>query len=259
MGQRKETVHVFSVASGHLYERFLSIMMQSVVDRTQNPVKFWLIEDFLSPSFKATLPALARTFQFEYQLVTYKWPEWLTAQSVKQRTIWGFKILFLDVLFPLNVDKIIFVDADQVVRADLAELVSMDLEGAVYGYTPFCDSRAEMDGFRFWKHGYWLSHLRGKPYHISALYVVDLNRFRQVAAGDILRQQYQGLAQDPNSLANLDQDLPNSLQHMLPIHSLPQEWLWCETWCDDTSLTRAKTIDLVCVVSGMREHYWLAR
>ncbi|KAJ3356467.1 hypothetical protein GGF32_001492 [Allomyces javanicus] len=243
-GLRKETVHVFSVASGHLYERFLSIMMQSVVDRTQNPVKFWLIEDFLSPSFKATLPALAREFQFEYQLVTYKWPEWLTAQSVKQRTIWGFKILFLDVLFPLNVDKIIFVDADQVVRADLAELVSMDLEGAVYGYTPFCDSRAEMDGFRFWKHGYWLSHLRGKPYHISALYVVDLKRFRQVAAGDILRQQYQGLAQDPNSLANLDQDLPNSLQHMLPIHSLPQEWLWCETWCDDTSLTRAKTIDL---------------
>lgn len=30
-----------------------------------------------------------------------------------------YKILFLDVLFPLDVDKIIFVDADQIVRADL--------------------------------------------------------------------------------------------------------------------------------------------
>lgn len=28
------------------------------------------------------------------------------------------------------------------------------------------------------------------------------------------------------------------------IKSLPQEWLWCETWCDDESKSKAKTIDL---------------
>ena len=38
--------------------------------------------------------------------VTYKWPEWLTQQTQKQRIIWGYKILFLDVLFPLNVKKV---------------------------------------------------------------------------------------------------------------------------------------------------------
>lgn len=32
---------------------------------------------------------------------------------------------------------------------------------------------------------------------------------------------------------------------MVPIFSLPQEWLWCETWCSDESLKTAKTIDLV--------------
>lgn len=42
----------------------------------------------------------------------------------------------------------------------------MDLQGAPYGYTPFCSDRTEMDGFRFWSEGYWKSHLRGKPYHI---------------------------------------------------------------------------------------------
>ena len=26
--------------------------------------------------------------------------------------------------------------------------------------------------------------------------------------------------------------------------SLPQDWLWCETWCSDASLKTAKTIDL---------------
>jgi UDP-glucose:glycoprotein glucosyltransferase len=34
------------------------------------------------------------------------------------------------------------------------------------------------------------------------------------------------------------------MQMILPIHSLPQEWLWCETWCSDESLKDAKTIDL---------------
>lgn len=39
-----------------------------------------------------------------------------------------------------------------------------------------------MDGFRFWRTGFWKDHLRGKPYHISALYVIDLARFRCASA-----------------------------------------------------------------------------
>ena len=77
-------------------------------------------------------------------------------------------------------------------------------------------------GFQFWRQGYWADHLRGRPYHISALYVVDLQVFRQQAIGDRLRAVYDSLAKDPNSLANLDQDLPNYAQHVVPIHSLPQ-------------------------------------
>jgi len=78
---------------------------------------------------------------------------------------------------------------------------------------------------------------------------VDLVRFRQVgnlfslikcqprfdhsgyqmAAGDMLRGHYQQLSADPNSLANLDQDLPNNLQRDVPIFSLPEDWLWVST------------------------------
>lgn len=75
--------------------------------------------------------------------------------------------------------------------------------------------------------------------------MVDLKKFRKIAAGDRLRGQYQGLSQDPNSLSNLDQDLPNNMIHQVSIKSLPQEWLWCETWCSDESKVNAKTIDLV--------------
>ncbi|KAG8424224.1 killer toxin resistant protein, variant 2 [Metarhizium acridum] len=237
-------INIFSVASGHLYERMLNIMMVSVMRNTKHSVKFWFIEQFLSPSFKEFIPHLAKEYGFKYEMITYKWPHWLRQQKEKQREIWGYKILFLDVLFPLSLDKVIFVDADQVVRTDMMDLVNLDLNGAPYGFTPMCDSRTEMEGFRFWKQGYWANYLRGKPYHISALYVVDLRRFRELAAGDRLRQQYHALSADPASLSNLDQDLPNHMQFQIPIHSLPQDWLWCETWCSDESLAKARTIDL---------------
>jgi hypothetical protein len=43
------------------------------------------------------------------------------------------------------------------------------------------------------------------PFTCSALYVVDLKKFRETAAGDNLRVFYETLSKDPNSLANLDQ------------------------------------------------------
>ncbi|KAI3617608.1 hypothetical protein CBS9595_003517 [Malassezia furfur] len=122
-------INVFTLASGHLYERMTYIMILSVLEHTQHSVKFWFVENFLSPSFKAFIPHLAAAYGFRYEMITFAWPQWLRAQTEKQRTIWAYKILFLDVLFPLDLDRVIFVDADQIVRADLYELVTMDLHG----------------------------------------------------------------------------------------------------------------------------------
>ena len=41
------------------------------------------------------------------------------------------------------------------------------------------------------------------------------------------------------------QDLPNNMIHQVALKSLPQEWLWCETWCSDKEKSKAKAIDLV--------------
>ena len=237
-------INIFTVASGHLYERFVYIMVSSVMAHTKHSVKFWFISNFLSPQFRQFIPHLATHLGFEYEMITFTWPHWLRQQTEKQRIIWGYKILFLDVMFPLDLEKVIFVDADQIVRTDMINLINEDLHGKVWGYTPMGDSRKEIEGFRFWKKGYWRDFLNGKPYHISALYVIDLVAFRAQATGDRLRQQYHQLSADPESLSNLDQDLPNHLQAQIPIHSLHADWLWCETWCSDESLKTAKTIDL---------------
>lgn len=62
--------------------------------------------------------------------------------------------------------------------------------------------RYNKDFNRFWNSGYWRNHLGRRPYHISALYVIDLQRFRLISAGDRLRGQYQMLSQDPNRYIN---------------------------------------------------------
>lgn len=126
---------------------------------------------------------MAQEYGFDYELITYKWPTWLHKQKEKQRIIWAYKILFLDVIFPISLEKVfsisldnfycffyilslfmhmiclniyhylqvIFVDADQIVRADMGELYDMDIKGRPLAYTPFCDNNKDMDGYRFWR------------------------------------------------------------------------------------------------------------
>lgn len=252
-GQRKSStltiksadINVFTIASGLEYEKLALIMMVSVMHHTKSTVKFWLIDDFLSPLMRSDISILAGRYHFEVEFISYKWPLWLRQQRDLKRTVWAYKILFLDVLFPSNIERVIFVDADQVARTDLKELMTLDLEGAPYGFPPMCESRDETAGLRFWRTGYWVDVLKEDlRYHISALYVVDLVRFREKTIGDRLRLHYQLLSSDPNSLANLDQDLPNNMQRNTKIYTLPQEWLWCETWCSDETKRKAKMIDL---------------
>lgn len=49
---RDENLNIFSLASGHLYERLMRIMILSIVQQTKSPVKFWLLKNYLSPEFK---------------------------------------------------------------------------------------------------------------------------------------------------------------------------------------------------------------
>ena len=43
--------NILMICSGR-YERFLKIMILSVLKNTHRPVKFWFIKNYLSPQFK---------------------------------------------------------------------------------------------------------------------------------------------------------------------------------------------------------------
>ena len=150
--KKSETINIFTICSGHLYERLAKIMMTSVLNNTHSPVKFWFIGAVTSPRFRDVLPLMAKELNFEYQFVDYVWPTGIITQpTTRMRTVWAMKILFLDVLFPVELNRIIFVDADNICKTDMIELMNMDFKGAPYAFTPFCSNRPEMKPFRFWE------------------------------------------------------------------------------------------------------------
>ena len=72
------TVHVMSIASGHLYERFLRIMMLTTLKNTNaKHIKFWFFGQFLSPKFKQFIPYFMSKYNCSIELISYRWPEWL--------------------------------------------------------------------------------------------------------------------------------------------------------------------------------------
>jgi UDP-glucose:glycoprotein glucosyltransferase len=115
-----------------MYERLLRIMMLSVTRHTSKPVKFWLFENYLSPTFKEIASEMSKEYGFQVAYVTYKWPQWLTPQTQQQRIIWGFKILFLDVLFPLDVKKVSWLIIGWIV------IIGLHLTSGFLGYLCRC-------------------------------------------------------------------------------------------------------------------------
>ena len=46
---KENVLNIFSLASGHLYERLMRIMMLTVLKNTDAKVKFWFLRNYLSP------------------------------------------------------------------------------------------------------------------------------------------------------------------------------------------------------------------
>lgn len=68
-------INIFTIAGGHEYEKLVGIMIASV--KKHNPrklIKFWILNNYISPQFRALVPLLAEKFDIEIELVTYKWP-----------------------------------------------------------------------------------------------------------------------------------------------------------------------------------------
>ncbi|KAG6818362.1 hypothetical protein H0H93_005572, partial [Arthromyces matolae] len=193
-GKKQADINIFTVASGLLYEEFI--------------------------------PHFAEKYKFKYELVTYKWPPWLREQTEKQRIIWTYKILFLDVLFPMDLKKVIFVGADQIVRADLKELVTWIYTARLSGILRWATIIQIWKALGFGRPVIVKDFLRGLPYHIS------------LAEGNSERIYYEDIINSSLRILILLQSwIKRSSDRKTDIclidgnscfgqFSLPEDWLW---------------------------------
>ena len=143
-------------------------MMLSVSRSASKRVHFWLIENFLSPQFKA----LSSFSPFIHRISSLRSANTSVTTSPTSPTnglvgsipkprnsaLFGPTKSFSSTLSSLSVSKkslffslsslqIIYVDADQVSRVDLSELWELDIHDCVYAYTPLCTSNPDTKGF----------------------------------------------------------------------------------------------------------------
>ncbi|CAK9438099.1 uncharacterized protein LODBEIA_P24170 [Lodderomyces beijingensis] len=239
-------INIFTILTlqDHSSAKLAAGMIASVrKHNSQKSIKFWILATFVSPEFKSLIPLLEEKYTVEIELISYKWPNFLRSQRDTARVCSGYKILFLDVLLPQTLDRVIFMDAGSICRSDLTDLVNYDLKGAPYAFASMCETKHDSE--KFWKQGFWLEALKGDlKYHHSGMFVVDLQKFRDQRVGDALRYHYQKLSSDPQSLVILDQDLVNTMQRQVAIETLPQTWLWDRNWCSDKNLEEARIVML---------------
>eukprot|EP00392_Amoebophrya_sp_AT5.2_P003069 g3074.t1 len=133
-------------------------------------LKFYVLRDFLSARFDVKeIEKKLPNVEIEL-LATPAWPDYLREgghangdkigiRQDKQRLIWAYKVLFLDVLFFQKTNRVVFIDADQIVQKSLVSLWQTELHpAAVWAFVPFCYGGEKNDktlGHRFWDRGYW--------------------------------------------------------------------------------------------------------
>jgi len=88
-----EVINIFSLASGHMYERLMRIMMLSVIRNTKTKVKFWILENYASPAFRKSLPIVSKAYGFDYEFVQYKVR--FKSSAKNQNFNYGKKLQFL--------------------------------------------------------------------------------------------------------------------------------------------------------------------
>lgn len=188
-------------------------------DRAKN-FTFWLLE---GPCMNGELHDFAdiinslSDINAKIKFVKYEWPRWIRPQRYYNRKMDISRFLFLDVLFPSDIDKLIYMDlgkADELL--DPEEIIRSAPKKA-----PFSMFRMEGDGY--WNHGYWEKRLRNNGYSFYSTdpaFLIDLEEIRSKNIGDILRIHYQRLSADAHSLVNIGQDLLNDIQSEVPISRL---------------------------------------
>ena len=243
---RGDNVNIFTVLKSRKEEEQFQKMVLSIIsglnfdDAVDSKIIFWVLDEpFISQKFKKFVNKFNSKrdeLNGEIKFVKYNWPTWIRPQRFRTREMDISKVLFMDLLFPQNVSRLVYLSPTE---APL-DPINM-LEDGISKHRPL--SLFKMTGHGYWDEGYWQKSLKSRGldfYTVNPGFVVNLDEFRKMDVGEKMRIHYQRLSADPNSLLNVDQDLINDMQLEVPLHKLDRSLLepleadpeFVEKWLD---------------------------
>jgi UDP-glucose:glycoprotein glucosyltransferase len=233
---------VLIAAGGHLTENLAMMTMSSVIRRASVPVEFWILARFETPSFAADAAKLAAGSNCPCHVVRYEWPHWVESLPERARATSLSRLLFLDLMLPLDVERVISFEPGMVLRGDVAELLRLDMGGAPCAFVPFPRAETkEMNSTVFWGRGFW-RNLNLSRHYRGAVFVVDLPRWRHFGVGELVRENMNGWAVDYHMCADLEDQVVSYVQVHVNVFPLPEEWGWCWGWYDEGTEKGAKAV-----------------
>lgn len=214
-----ETVNFFTTIANHEEEEQMKETMLKIIATTgERPVTFYIWdESSITESFRdygRLLNKLLPGREIHVEFVKYEWPPWLRPQRFRQKRLAISKLLFLDLLFPSNVSKVLLIGPNMDTY-NLTSVYDMTLKRAI--------AMPKAQGKGYWSEGHWAEKIQKHSlvfHSVEPFILVDLDVLRSLGGGDYLRIHYQQVSADIKSLEVIDQDLLNDIQIEMPIRTL---------------------------------------
>ena len=165
---------------------------------------------------------------YNCEVINAEWASWMRPTNIIKNQLNYAKYMLVDLLLPLSVDKLVFVDLNDknnkdwlkiVEQGDKEMIMDSDKDDFVLGLIP----HEETDD-SYWKtEEYFKEFMKThnlEDYYQTKNYIMSLKNYRLHNTGDILRVHYQRLTTDVNSLKQFDEALINNVQPQLSITKL---------------------------------------
>ncbi|KAL3236615.1 Kre5p [Nakaseomyces bracarensis] len=214
-----ETINLFTtLMNKEDEEKFKTTVLNTIITTGGRPVTFYVwYEPTISQGFREFAKIISSSVKgksVSIQFVGYKWPSWIRPQRFRERRLAVSKLLFLDLIFPSTVEKLLIVPPE-LKNVDIVDIYDSEIKRMF--------AMAKMGGTGYWSEGYWAEKLSKQKleFHSTLPFIfVNMKQLRVAYGGDYLRIHYQMVSTDINSLQVIDQDLLNDLQTEIPIRTL---------------------------------------
>lgn len=168
-------------------------------NREVEEIHFYVFSSGITSQNKIELQQLAKSYErditiielkdiqeyLDFEFDTFGWNQIILAR------------LFMSKILPESVDKILYMDGDTIVRGSLKELWELDLKGKTLGMSiePTANRQRKKE-----------LGLKTRYYYNSGVLLVDLNRWRQIRAEELMVDFYR---KKNGNLFAADQDIIN--------------------------------------------------